>query len=268
MLKKPSLWLAAAVSALLVGGWPLLAQESEFSFEVPQSFLDLRFPNGGAKTITVPTGWGAAFGSVFAGGGFTDRVPHSDAADGGISAGVGLWDPILYVGVQASVAVSDLSEFSNFSAGIKVHRDVGSGWSIAVGAENLFVEEEETDLDSQSYYVAASHTFQGFGRAGVGRLYLTVGAGTGRFADKSPIDVRAGNGEDASVVFGSLAVEVFEGANLIGEWNANNLAVGAGFTIPNDVLPVSFTLALVDLTDNSGDGTRFIANGGFGLSVF
>ena len=122
------LGLASLLSAPAVGR----AQEV-----VPDWLLSLRLPNAGAKSVMTPTGWGAAYGSIFAGAGVSERNPYLPSSDGVMALGVGVGDPVLNIGLQLGVTVSDLSEFDNYAYSFKLHRYLGQGTAIAVSGESL-----------------------------------------------------------------------------------------------------------------------------------
>lgn len=263
------LTIALAASPVFAQGDDADFSSPDFTLDIPASFFsEYRLPNGGGTTLGIPTGQGAAFGAAFIGGGMTNRAPFSESADGGFSGGLGLWDPILAVGIEMTVGLSDLSEMDNANFAIKVHRDLGGGFYAAAGASNLGVDKTESDLDDPFYYGVISHVFQGTGRPGVGRVFATVGYGNGPYLNLSPLDVAEGNGTDGTGVFGALAVEVLPNVNAIGEWNGRNFATGVGFLVPFAGLPVSLTVGLADLTGYSGDGARLTVGGGLGMQLF
>lgn len=247
---------------------PVAAQEMDYTFTVPRSFFESRLPNGGAMSMTIPTGWGAAFQSVFVGGSFVDRIPYEVDAppDGGFSFGTGLWDPVLFVGLEASVAVADAGSFEDLGLGLKVHRELSPSWAVAAGVENIRLDSDETDFDLQTYYVAVSHGVRAI------PLWVTAGVGSGRFVDMSAADVVAGKDEEGTRVFGSVAYQLIAApkfsANLIGEWNGINLGAGIGALANPFGMPFAISVGLLDLTGYSGDGTRFTISGGLGASLF
>ena len=242
------------VSAPTVG----LAQEV-----VPDWLLSLRVPNAGAKSVMTPTGWGAAYGSLFAGVGVSERNPYLPSSDGVMALGVGVGDPVLNVGIQLGVTVSDLSEFDNYAYSFKLHRYLGQGTAIAVGGESLLTGGPFVDDLGETFYLVVSHTVQGVAspRPGVGRLHVSAGVGTGRFGNRSPRDVAEGKGESGTWVFGNLAVELSRDLNLIAEWSGINLHAGVSKALQVGDVAISLSLAAADLTDYSGDGARLVGGG-------
>lgn len=236
--------------------------------DMPDWLLKLSLPNSAAKSIMTPSAWGAAYGSVFVGAGVSERTPYLPSADGVVALGVGMGDPVLRVGLQLGTTVSDLSEADNFSFSFKLHRYLGRGTAIAVGGESLFSEGPLVDDAGDSFYLVVSHVVQGLssGRPGIGRLHLSAGAGTGRFAEKSPRDIAEGKGEDGTYVFGSVAVEVVRDLNIFTEWSGTNLHVGVSKTLQTPRVPIALSLGLADLTGYTGDGVRVVAGGALAFS--
>ncbi len=248
--------------------------QQTLDIQLPEWFLKLRLPNGAGKSISTPTGWGAAFNTVFAGGGYQNPVPFDDVDDAVMAAGFGILDPVKWVGLEASFTVIDVSEFGEFTMGAKLHRYLGKGTAIAFGAEHL-VENLEADdgtsLDlDPTFYGVISHTFQGMdGNApGTGRVHMSLGVGNGRFAEKPLRAQAAGLGEDGTYVFGNVAVEAFRNLNLIGEWDGLGLNAGVSYTLPLPGISAGITLGVADITEQSSDQPRFVAGGGFGFSIF
>lgn len=245
----------------------LLIPTAGHAQQVPDWLATLKLPNSGAKTIMTPTAWGAAYGSALVGVGATDRTPYLPSADGIVGLGYGMGDPVLTVGLQIGTTVSDLSEFDNLTFDFKIHRYLAKGTTVAVGGESLFSSGEFVDDAGDTFYLVVSHVVQAFGtsRAGEGRFHLNLGFGSGRFWRKSDRDFSEGKGRNGTGVFGAVAVEVVQSANVVLEWTGTNLLTGVGKTVHILNLPVSFSLALDDLTDYTGDGVRVLAGFGFGL---
>jgi hypothetical protein len=261
---KKFLPVLAAAATVGLGLVPLEAQAQQ----VPDWLLKLKLPNSSAKSIMTPSAWGAAFGSAFLGAGAVDRTPYLPSADGVVGLGYGMGDPVLYVGLQLGTTVSDLSEFNNVSFSFKIHRYLAKGTSIAVGGESLFSNDRFADDVGDSFYFVVSHVLQAFGSntPGIGRIHMSAGVGSGRFAKKSDRDFAEGKGRHGTVVFGSLSVEVLRDTNAILEWTGTNLLTGVSRTFQARTVPISFSLGLSDLTNYSGDGVRLIGGAAIGVS--
>tara|TARA_R110002020_G_scaffold19324_2_gene67009 strand:- start:1485 stop:2528 length:1044 start_codon:yes stop_codon:yes gene_type:complete len=255
----------------------LRRQVSALDLEDPRAVRDLyrankvALPNAAAHVLTVPSGYGPALfsnqdGKVSIGAGFggVSRVPYTDEADGGFGLGVGFGNAFETVGVSLGVSLNDLSEPGNtdrISASVEISRYLWDGLSVAVGGENLFVQETD---GQQSYYAVGSWAFDRGTMPFDG--VLTLGAGSGRFADKTERDTAEGKGREGTILFGALAWEMTERLNLIADWNGRNLTVGFAMALPES--PVSVRLGLRDLTGNTGDGPRLTGSVAVTLARF
>jgi len=176
--------------------------------------------------------------------------------------GVGLGDPVLQVVVQAGVTISDLSELDNRLYSFKLHRYLGNGTAIAVGGESLFTGGPFVDDLGEAFYLVVSHVVQrGASRPGIGRLHLSAGVGSGRFAETNERDVSEGKRANGTWLFGNAALKVARDVNLIVEWGGINLNVGVNKAFQVDEVTVSLTVAAADLTEYSGDGARLLLGG-------
>jgi hypothetical protein len=220
------------------------------------------WPNRAAKTLTTPSGWGASWGVIFVGGGITDPAAYTTEPDAAISFGMGFGNPVTNLGIQLSPTIWDVSKFDNLSLSCKVHRYLGNATSLAIGGENLFADKKKTDTD-ESYYIVISHAFQQYSNTPkYSSLHASLGVGSGRYGEKSPLDIQSGKGRYGTYVFGSLAYEIFQSANVIVDWNGLNLSAGVALS-PFQKIPVGITLGVADITNYSGDRLRFIASGGY-----
>jgi hypothetical protein len=228
--------------------------------QVPEWLMSLKLPNAAAKSIMTPSGWGAAYGSIYLGAGAAERTPYLPSADGIVGIGYGMGDPVLTAGLQIGTTVSDLSEFDNVSFSFKVHRYLTKGTSIAFGAESLFSRDRLADDAGDTFYLVASHILQSFGSSGsgIGRVHVSAGVGTGRFAEKSERDFSEGKGKDGTMAFGNVAVGVARDVNVIVEWSGTNLITGMSTTIHARKIPIALSIGLADLTGYSGDGVRVV----------
>lgn len=230
---------------------------------VPEWLMRLQLPNAAAKSVMTPTGWGAAYGTLFGGIGISERNPWLPSSDGIMGFGVGVGDPVLQVGLQVGVTVSDLSEFDNRAYSFKVHRYLGAGTAVAFGGGSLFTGGPFVDDLGETFYAVVSHVVQGTAspRPGIGRLHLSVGVGSGRFANTSERDVSEGKRSNGTWIFGNAALEVARDVNLIVEWGGINLHAGVNKAFQVDEVTISVTVAAADLTGYSGDGARLLLGG-------
>ena len=262
--------LALAGALLFVPG-PAASQVPDHGveFTLPEAILNLRLPNGAGKSILTPTGWGAAYNTVFGGIGYQTEVSSDGRDDADWGFGVGLGDPVLLVGVQITGTVYDIWGFSQFSLGAKVHRYLGLGTSVAAGAVTL-VETMDGQPHRQSFFAVISHTPQQVlgTRPGMGRLHVSLGVGTGQFAEM-PLSTGAhGEEHGGSWVFGSAALELAENWNLIGEWDGLGMNAGMSYTLPLPGFIESVTAGLADITKRVGDRPRLVFGAGAALTLF
>jgi hypothetical protein len=222
--------------------------------EAPEAAL---WPNEGGVTVMTPSGWGASNGMVFFGIGRTTPQVYASDDDMGAGTGIGIGNPERNLGIELSADMNDVSAFTNFSYGFKIHRILVPGTSIAVGGEHMFYDKDLSDA-GESYYVAISQAVQSMPSANdpeQSKLHLTLGVGNGRFSHKSPDDVLAGKGEHGTHIFGAAAYEIYKASNLVLEWSGINLNAGisSGILSLGERIPVNLTLAAGDLTRYSGD---------------
>jgi hypothetical protein len=253
--------IALLAGALGMGG-AAFAAEDRSAMGTREPLYEVNMPNVAPSTLTVPSGWGAWGNTIFAGAGITSPQAYSDDSDAAASVGFGIGDPLENLGVQLSATVNDVSDNDNLSYGAVIHRYLGQATSVSIGGEHLLRDKDESDA-GESYYLAFGHAFQGVSSdtPGASGLHGSIGVGNGRFAHKSPLDVADRKGEKGSYVFGALAYEILERTNMVVEWNGINL--NAGVTLaPFENFPLGIMLGAADLTDNSGDGARFIGAAG------
>lgn len=276
MRKAMAVGLAAWLSLVLIPGGTVVGQQPGQSFELrlPDWLMSLRLPNGAGKSLSSPSAFGGAFGAAFVGGGYQYPVPFDDVGDAVLAGGVGLWDPVQYVGVEASVAVIDVSELGEVTLGVKIHRYLGKGTAVAFGAENLYENLKGDDnrplnLDP-TFFGVVSHTFQTIpGWApGTGRVHVSLGVGNGRFAEKPLRAQREGKGKDGTYVFGNAAVELARNFNAIMDWDGVGLNAGVGYTLPLSGVGAALTVGVGDITREASDRPRLLLGGGLGVRVF
>jgi hypothetical protein len=222
-----------------------------------------------AKTLTTPAGEGAANNIVFIGVGGTMPAPYANDNDGAAVVGFGIGDPKENLGLQVCLVSLDLSQWDRYSMALHLHRDLGNANSFGIGVENIMLTGGGDS--GKSYYAVYSQSVQAepFVNAatGVSRLHFSVGAGNGRFGDKSGLDIANGKGEHGTYVFGNVAYEVADQFNVIADWNGTNLNAGVAKTFMIDKLPIVTAVGAGDLTDNSGDGVRFLFIVGTGFKL-
>jgi hypothetical protein len=225
------------------------------------------FPNDALQAITIPFGWGGygtyLFGSV---GGVYPQA-YQTKADLIVSGGACFGNPFKVVNVAASVNLTDVHRFRDFSGNVEVSRVIAPGSSISVGGLQLFADKQESDAPQQTYYFVFSHAVQSLPSAtpGCSKLTYTIGVGSGRFYLKSPADSAAGRGKNGTAIFGNISYEVIHHVNLIAEWSGVNLALAAGVRPFKD--PLSLGIGVYNITRFSSDKPSMIFTLGYPLSL-
>ena len=211
------------------------------------------------STINTPTAYGQQLGDVYAGLGYQDRIRYADWRDGVAAVGLGLGDPVKYVGVD--VAVSLLDTYDDFaedrSLSLKLHRRLPFRSAVAVGHENLW-HTDGTDGGSSRYVVVSKVVLlRDRPTAALGSMVVNAGLGTDRFLPEAQF----ARHEDGVNVFGSVGVRVLPPVNAVANWTGQDLALGLSIA-PVRTWPLVITPAVVDVTGRAGDGARFAVGAG------
>lgn len=230
--------------------------------------LDLG-PNDAATGIMVPSGWGGYGTSVF--GALSGTYPEeykNNKVDLIASAGFCVGNPVKYVNFAASLNLTDVHRLRNFSGNFMVSRQLSTGNSISAGALQAFTNDHYSDASAPTFYIAYSHAVQWLPSKtyGCSALSYTIGIGDGRFADKSPDDIKAGKGKHATAVFGSVSYEIIQHTNLSAEWDGQNLGISLT-TRPFVKSPFSIGLGAANLTKYTGDRASMVFSVGYPLSL-
>jgi len=218
-----------------------------------------------SSTFGVPSAYGASWRNVFVGGGFIGSGRAATPADGSISFGAGFGDSVKSIGVELDFAIISLSDAfaDSGSIGFKVHKvfpeldnlAVAAGWSnpITWGAAN---DAKDT------FFGVVTKAFDLMpGQINTLPLTVTTGIGTGAF--RSVGAIKAGTNDPN--FFGSLGLKVIPEVSLVSTWTGNQLNSGIS-AAPFPQIPFVLTVGAGDVTDNRGNGTRLLINGGFGFT--
>ncbi len=234
-----------------------------------QADTSIYMPNNHGKSITTPVAWGAYNNVIFVGAGGTAPSPYTTKNDGAAVLGVGLGNPKENIGVQASIISIDISEWKEYSSAFHVFRELGNADAVGVGVENVMLTDGGDA--GKSFYVVYSRGLQYESLLNkdirTTKLHYSIGAGTGRFGDKSPEDIIHDKGRHGTYVFGNLAYEIADSFNIITDWNGVNLNAGVSKSFKIGNVPFAVTAGAADLTRYSGDGVRFVFAGGFGFKL-
>ncbi len=246
----------------------LLAMQSPRSEAVTPGSVPF-MPNNHGKSITTPTAWGASNNVVFVGAGGTSPSPYYHSSDGAAVVGFGVGDPVKNLALTCTLISIDLTQWQEYSSAFHLYRDLGDGGAVGAGVENVMLTSGGDS--GKSLYVVYSRGVQNekyFNKnTNATKLHYSVGAGTGRFGEKSPEDIASGKGKNGTYVFGNISYEIADSFNLITYWNGLNLNAGVSKSFSIGTIPFSLSFGVADLTKNSGDGSRFVFAGGYGFKL-
>jgi hypothetical protein len=246
-------------------------------FTVPEAAMaetdsQVAMPNIHGKSMITPDGWGAAYGTVFGGIGGTSPAPYSDNSDGATGVGVGIGNPVKNLGIQATAILLDMSDWKRFAINLKFHRYLGYGNSIALGINNIIIEDAAFPSDSEPcYYLVYSQAVQNDHfineETGRSKLHFSVGVAQGRFLEitsiGSPTQDKYGRR-----IFGNVSYELFNECNAFTEWDCVGLNAGLSktFMIGKQSAIVA-SVGAADLTTRGDDNIRFIWSLGAGVML-
>lgn len=238
------------------------ALRQQFTLPDPPVIEELRRIVAGGSSISTPTAFGAQSGDFFIGGTYQERTRFTDIDDGAVVAGFGLGDARKYVALETAVSIYDLEgdTFEDGGVSFKLHRTFPGDLAVAFGVENAVIWGEPDA--GRAFYGVVSKVFPLRDRVSepFSRLTVSAGVGSGRFRTEENINEE----DDDANVFGSVGLRVARPITLIGEWTGQDLNLGASIT-PIPGVPLVITPAAADVTNNAGDGTRFILGVGFGF---
>ena len=221
-------------------------------FYIAKNFQELRALPG--FTINAPAGLVPGAGVVFAG---ISGTSNSDDTDGGLGFGFGYGNPYESVGGAASLTIGSIDprdggSFNrgglNLSLG-HVFSEYGLGAAVGVTNIDLWHADHDQKLDP-SFYGAVTKLLPN----DIAPLTLTVGLGNNIYAD---VD-EDGDKKDKVYPFVSLAAYVLPQMSLIADYTGGIASAGVG-VVPFPSLPVSLMMGAYDISDETVQGTSFIA---------
>ncbi len=248
-----------------VGQPPSLRTEptssDELPFQVKKNLLQSSRRYSPGISYLTPSAYGKSLGQFSVGGSFQSKVRFRSESDAFLGGGFGLGDPRKAVGLDVSVGIADITTFKRGTIGFKVHRRLPAQFAIAVGIDNAITWGRVDGAISPYGVVSKAFQLREDPRAPFSQLYVSAGAGTGRYRSQGDIV----NRRDSVGVFGSVAVRVVEQVNFITEWSGQDLTLGVSI-LPFPKIPLVFTPAVTDVTGTAGDGPRFTIGVGYGFS--
>ena len=221
-------------------------------FYIAKNFQELRALPG--FTINAPAGLVPGAGVVFAG---ISGTSNSDDTDGGLGFGFGYGNPYESVGGAASLTIGSIDprdggSFNrgglNLSLG-HVFSEYGLGAAVGVTNIDLWHADHDQKLDP-SFYGAVTKLLPN----DIAPLTLTVGLGNNIYAD---VD-EDGDKKDKVYPFVSLAAYVLPQMSLIADFTSGITSAGVS-VVPFPSIPVSMTMGAYDISDETVQGTSFIA---------
>jgi hypothetical protein len=248
-----------------VGQSPSLRTEpatpNELPFQPKKELLQSSRRYSPSITFLTPSAYGKSLGQFSVGGSFQSKVRYRTESDAFLGGGFGLGDPYKAVGLDVSIGIADVTTFERGTIGFKLHRRLPANFAIAVGVDNAITWGTVDGGITPFGVVTKSFQLREDPRLPFSQLYVSGGAGTGRYRSEGDIL----NNRDSVGVFGSVAVRVIEQVNFISEWSGQDLTLGIS-VLPFPKIPLVFTPAVTDVTGTAGDGPRFTFGVGFGFS--
>jgi S-layer homology domain len=226
--------------------------------------------------LNSPSAFGANWGEVFAGVGYqnTTRPPIFSIAnargqggqDGAIALGLGLGNSRTLAGLEVIATSNSTVRRGLFSEGaisLKLHKQFGSNFALAVGSDNAIIYGTGSDV-GQSYYGVTSLVLNPSANLNLfSNTTVSLGIGDGRYRNVG--DVR----EDRRTLglFGSIGTRISPNISLIADWDGQDLGVGVPIGIPlGSNFSIGITPAVVDLVNSETGGRRFVFSGGVGYN--
>jgi hypothetical protein len=237
------------------------ASTGELPFQVKKDLLQQAKRYSPSISYLTPSAYGKSLGQFSVGGSFQSKVRFRSESDVFLGGGFGLGDPRKAVGLDVSVGIADVTTFERGTIGFKVHRRLPAQFAIAVGVDNAITWGNVDGEISPYGVVSKAFQLRPDPRSPFSQLYVSAGAGTGRYRSEGDI----ANRRDSVGVFGSVAVRVIERVNFITEWSGQDLTLGISI-LPFPKIPLVFTPAVTDVTGTAGDGPRFTFAVGYGFS--
>ena len=221
-------------------------------FYIAEDFQDLRaLP---VFTINAPAGLVPGSGVVFGG---ISGTRNSDDTDGGLGFGFGYGNPYESVGGAASLTIGSIDprdggSFNRGSLNLSlghIFTEYGLGAAVGVSNIDLWHSTHNSELDP-SFYGAVTKLLPN----DIAPMTLTVGLGNNMYADND----ETGDKKGKVYPFVSLAAYVLPQMSLIADFTSGITSAGVS-VVPFPSIPVSMTMGAYDISDETVQGTSFIA---------
>ncbi len=221
-------------------------------------------------TIDNPAPFGGNFGTVGGGAVYQSKIRTQDNADANAGFSLGLGNTEKFFGATVNFNIFGLSnsggEDGNFGSGtldLQINKSLTNRIFIGGGVRNLakWRSPKLRARNVRSYYGTASTIIPltRFYHRPFSMLFFTAGLGNGVFRAEEDFDFRTSGNLN---FFGSAAIQVFRGYNLIVEWNGYDLNSGISIFPFKKIPALGATLSINDLT-RYGPKDRFIIMVGY-----
>ncbi|MBK7873035.1 MAG: hypothetical protein IPJ74_21375 [Saprospiraceae bacterium] len=225
-------------------------------------------------SIDIPTPHGGNLGTIGGGFAFQSRTRDTEKGfnpDANFGFGIGLGDFKKAVGLTVGANIfglsNDIGEGDNFGSGtldLQVNRAINDYIFVGIGARNLtkWRSPELRARNLRSYFLTSNFIIPIHRRYDepFSLLFVTTGVGNGIFRLDKDFTLRESGNFN---LFGSVALQVLRGTNIIAEWNGYDLNAGISFYPFKKIPALGATASLADLTE---ERTRFIFSAGYSFN--
>ena len=192
------------------------------------------YPN---LSLSAQSGYGLNYGQAFIGLGGTNSAPESDRVSGAIATGLGVGNGQNILGIEFDAVLSGVTASDNGFASdgflnIKIHKTIGSLFSISIGSEEVVRWGDAKNNDLNTYIAVSKISLL------PKPLVVSAGVGGGRFIPTK--------NTSKSAVFGSIAYIIDPNVSLIADYTASILKAGISF-VPSKDIPINMTFYIDDL---------------------
>ncbi len=215
------------------------------------------------QSLLSPSANGVWGNSFYGGGGIVAPQVGGSLADMTGVMGFGLGNPHKNLGIQTSLWMNDVSDQSDFTLCLKLHRKIQPGSSIAIGSNHLWVQQGVKI--SRNWYGVFSHDFaSNFPNRFWGKFSFTAGYGTGKFTAYKLSD----NSITNLGAFGTLSYAILKSVKWELEWDG--FEWNTGFKVSGNIFnfPVGIMIGAADVTGTYSGRTRMMATFGIGYDLW
>lgn len=226
-------------------------------------------------TIDIPAPYGGELGTFAAGLAVQSRTRTVESGfipDGNVNFSVGLGNSRKYLGLFVTANIYGLSneigQENNFGSGsldLQLNRNINNYLFVGGGVRNLTYWKSPPGFprNNRSFYFVSSYILPFHRRytEPFSLLFITAGAGNGVFRlDKDFDPYTSGNFN----FFGSIALQVLRGTNVLLEWNGYELVSGISLYPFRNIPTLGGTFSVTDLTE---DRPRFVLSLGYSIRL-